>query len=486
LFDEALEEGRIRQQRLGRKASSSSSGEGGGTLPLWGPDDGTFHWNPVLLQNTKGSPYFQRCCENLRDWSAVVDEIYEQDLDHLRPYSDAADRGGRTPSTAFCLLLRLLLVRLTRAELHDTLSHPDSPYIRGIGFLYVRYAVPPESVLEWISPYLLDDEEVRVGSGRGGGKPSDNIQTLGGYVRMLFGGGVTGGGGGGDGSREYFGTPLPRYPLAVERDIRVQVLHHDKIDRRAIRHATDPSNVLEREFRVGNSVLALYGDEDNPIDWYVAVIDRVMRQDPDTGRELRHPKYVVTFTEYGNTETVTLGELDVLGANRDSNHRTGKRDASGCGRGGYRDDGGGAADAFRNRNRRGRSGDDDDTPDRLYEEVIRREQESAATSDRSGYARKRPRTAAAGLSTKSRHAVLDDNDDDPGHYTRDRGSTSTGRNAEERRRREGSSDAAANARAGAAHTDHRGPESLEPTRKRTADELAAAEEKKRRLLAKYG
>jgi hypothetical protein len=63
--------------------------------------------------------------------------------------------------------------------------------------------------------------------------------------------------------------------------------------------------------QVGNLIKVLYGDKSNPVTWYKAVIDRVITSTEDD-RPLRYPKLVVTSTEYGNTETIGLGEIDVL------------------------------------------------------------------------------------------------------------------------------------------------------------------------------
>ena len=45
---------------------------------------------------------------------------------------------AKQPSTAFCLLLRLLCLRMTSHELDQTIRHTDSPYIRAIGFLFIN------------------------------------------------------------------------------------------------------------------------------------------------------------------------------------------------------------------------------------------------------------------------------------------------------------------------------------------------------------
>lgn len=47
--------------------------------------------------------------------------------------------AGGIVSTAYCLLYKLFTLKLTRKQLNGLLTHPDSPYIRGLGFMYIRY-----------------------------------------------------------------------------------------------------------------------------------------------------------------------------------------------------------------------------------------------------------------------------------------------------------------------------------------------------------
>jgi pre-mRNA-splicing factor 38B len=54
-------------------------------LLLWGPED-SFHFNPMLLNNIKKSQYFQKCCRDIHDWNALVDEIYYQ-VKSLEPWA---------------------------------------------------------------------------------------------------------------------------------------------------------------------------------------------------------------------------------------------------------------------------------------------------------------------------------------------------------------------------------------------------------------
>lgn len=72
IFDNTIEEGRQNSYLKG-------------VIPLSGPDD-TFNIHPVLLQNISKSPYFQKCCEKLKDWNSLVDEIYYE-VKHMEPWS---------------------------------------------------------------------------------------------------------------------------------------------------------------------------------------------------------------------------------------------------------------------------------------------------------------------------------------------------------------------------------------------------------------
>lgn len=47
--------------------------------------------------------------------------------------------AGGIVSTAYCLLFKLFTLKLTRKQLKGLLEHPDSPYIRALGFMYIRY-----------------------------------------------------------------------------------------------------------------------------------------------------------------------------------------------------------------------------------------------------------------------------------------------------------------------------------------------------------
>lgn len=172
------------------------------------------------------------------------------------------------------------------------LNHVDSPYIRCIGFMYLRYGANPAEIWDRFHPYLYDTEPVRISA-----KMSQPISTVGEYVRSLLT------------DMDYFGTLLPRLPVSVERDIKVKLLQEEKVEERALKNLENKKSMSY--FRVGSRIQALYGDEENPIKWYDAIVDRVVRKDDETGVDFIRPKFLVTFPDYGNTEVVSLGEIDM-------------------------------------------------------------------------------------------------------------------------------------------------------------------------------
>jgi len=274
-----------------------------GLLPIWGPDD-SFHINPMLLGKIIKSSYFQKCCIDITDWNTLVDEVYYQ-VKNLEPWT-----VGEEPSNAFCLLLRLLTLRCSEKQMKLMLDHVDSPYIRGIGFLYLRFAVDPKRIWKLIEPYLYDDEPIIVAAASKKRNAQRHHQqrneTIGDFVRLLF-----------SSDLNFYGTVLPRLPLQSERELQVKLLFAERIQDRRKKHFSN-RKTMDYFQTLGSRVMALYGDEGNPIQWYEAIVDRVVTRNEKTSQQLERPKFVVTFPEYGNTESVSLGEMEMRGVTVDS------------------------------------------------------------------------------------------------------------------------------------------------------------------------
>ena len=53
---------------------------------------------------------------------------------------------------------------ITRNQMHAMLNHKDSPYIRCLGFLHLRFTAPPADLYDWFEPHLDDLETFSPGA----------------------------------------------------------------------------------------------------------------------------------------------------------------------------------------------------------------------------------------------------------------------------------------------------------------------------------
>ncbi|XP_037450679.1 pre-mRNA splicing factor SR-like 1 [Triticum dicoccoides] len=143
---------------------------------------------------------FYKMTYNIDTHKIAIDDIYNQ-VDHVKPWmtDEEGEEGG--PSCAFCLLYKLFTMNLTAVQINDLLKHPDCPYIRAIGFLYLRYVAEPGTLWGWYKPYIEDPEVFSPGS-------NGERTTMGSYVRDLLLG------------QSYFNTPLPLVPPSILRQIK--------------------------------------------------------------------------------------------------------------------------------------------------------------------------------------------------------------------------------------------------------------------------
>ncbi|XP_017475482.1 PREDICTED: pre-mRNA-splicing factor 38B isoform X2 [Rhagoletis zephyria] len=113
--------------------------------------------------------------------------------------------AGGIVSTAYCLLYKLYTLRLTRKQVNGLLNHTDSPYIRALGFMYLRYTQPPADLYDWYEDYLQDDEEIDVKAG--GGQTITIGQMVYQFLTKL----------------DWFSTLFPRIPVPIQKQIEKKI-----------------------------------------------------------------------------------------------------------------------------------------------------------------------------------------------------------------------------------------------------------------------
>jgi pre-mRNA-splicing factor 38B len=159
----------------------------------------TFNIEAVLLKNIQNSEYYNRRIKPQCSFDDTLDEIFNA-VDHVEPWMSGNARG---PSTAFCLLYHLFTLNLRPLQIKTLLDHKDSPYIRAMGFLYLRYVCTPKEMWDWFEPYLKDTDNF---SPSPAGTPGMKEVTIGDFARDIV---LT---------HNYFETLLPRFPEPLKRE----------------------------------------------------------------------------------------------------------------------------------------------------------------------------------------------------------------------------------------------------------------------------
>lgn len=187
-------------------------------LSCWG-NEKTMNLNSLILTNIQSSPYFKVNLYELKTYHEVIDEIYYK-VTHLEPWEKGSRKtagqtgmcggvrgvgAGGIVSSAYCLLYKLYTLKLTRKQLIGLIEHTDSPYIRGLGFMYIRYTQDPKEMWDWYEPYLDDDEEIDVKAGGG------HVMLMGEMIQQWMT------------KLEWYCTLFPRIPVPVQKDVDVKL-----------------------------------------------------------------------------------------------------------------------------------------------------------------------------------------------------------------------------------------------------------------------
>ncbi|KAG0319853.1 hypothetical protein BG000_003773 [Podila horticola] len=155
----------------------------------------TMNLNSVIYQNIVESPYL-RTLGDMSTFQEIVAEA-QRNVKSMEPFLK-----GTTPSTAWVLMYKFWTLPLTVRQLENLIEHPHSVFLRGIGFLYLRYVCKPDQLWDWLGPFLEDDQEITL---QGGVKPVHS--TIGKMCYMLLN------------DQKFLGQILPRIPVLVMREL---------------------------------------------------------------------------------------------------------------------------------------------------------------------------------------------------------------------------------------------------------------------------
>jgi len=231
--------------------------------------DRFYNMNEISVKNILTAEYFKGLYA-LKTYHEVIDEAHNK-VKQLEAFSQGQ---SRMPSTAFCLLYKLFLMRLTLKQIRGMLSKKDSPYVRGLGFLYLRFVCEPKQLWDWYEPFF-DDPQVFTPS-----TDQSRKMTMGEYAWFLLS------------EHNYFGYILKRLPIPLVREWQVKYA-----ERQLQQKIAEENEKFRDDLQVGTKVLALYSEDGK---YYDAVISRVL----DNGN------FLITYSEYGNSEEHWFAEIE--------------------------------------------------------------------------------------------------------------------------------------------------------------------------------
>lgn len=155
----------------------------------------TMNLNSVIFQNIIDSPYLKTIAE-LETFHEVQTEA-QRNVKSMEPFLK-----GTTPSTAWVLMYKFWTLRLTVRQIESLIDNAHSVYLRGLGFLYLRFVCKPDQLWDWMGDYLEDDQEITLQAG-----PKPVYSTIGKMCYMLLH------------DQKFQGQMLPRIPVLVMRDL---------------------------------------------------------------------------------------------------------------------------------------------------------------------------------------------------------------------------------------------------------------------------
>jgi hypothetical protein len=273
-----------------------------GRIPL--TSSSNYNINVLLYNNILSNEYYRALAE-ISTFHEVANEI-EISVTHTEPWTQGTQR---MPSTAFCLLLKLLQIRLTYKQMREIISNKYKFHTRCLGLLYLRYASPPKQLWNWMEPLIQNiysADDYGDCSERNNDNDDDDYK-LGRFAEMLLC------------DMSYFGTTLPRIPVLIDRSHRLRLLLlHDRKMRTAINMTRAPPNSHTCAAR---RVKALFQeDEETTPAWCDAILqeplskaksENEVKNESDEDGDTDTDTYRVIFTGYEDDGIFNISISDV-------------------------------------------------------------------------------------------------------------------------------------------------------------------------------
>jgi len=156
----------------------------------------TYGFPSVVQSHILDARYFETTLMLIQGFDDLIDEAtnYVKSVEPYMPDSTTM------PSPFFCIVYRLFTLGLDGRQVRKLIDRTDSPYVRCMGFVYLRFGLHTDKLWGWFGDYVMDDEDFQpTGSG--------SWTTIGDFVESLLI------------KEKYYTTLLPRVSGGVRRQL---------------------------------------------------------------------------------------------------------------------------------------------------------------------------------------------------------------------------------------------------------------------------
>jgi hypothetical protein len=123
-------------------------------MELWRSDT-TMNLPEAVYKNVRISGFFIQELRLLQTFDEVVN-VAKKNIKYCEPWIGQSTN----PSALWCVLWKCFKLRLTRRQVESLLRSQQSPYLRALGLLYIRFCALPETQWELYDSLIYDDDEI--------------------------------------------------------------------------------------------------------------------------------------------------------------------------------------------------------------------------------------------------------------------------------------------------------------------------------------
>jgi len=180
--------------------------------------------NMLIFNNIRADMYFREELSHIKTWEGFLEKTVKE-VRECTPWITgthtvttkkgmcSGTRGVGTqgrPTRMWTHLVKLWTMKPTERQLEQLVESKQSPYLRVMGFLYLRYCAPRAVVWDWLSPYIDETEGIQVE------RLTKTMWPIGKLVRTFLT------------ETKFYDTHFPRFPVKMQRDINAGIKRWDK------------------------------------------------------------------------------------------------------------------------------------------------------------------------------------------------------------------------------------------------------------------